>query len=128
MRKISSFNYIKLYVLLLLERKIPKQVFHISQSVQKLRNVKFHKPYVHIPINLIFITKTFDQFQKIINLVLYLIKLNPNNIFYLINKNSKLVSIKIETKFLKENKKSHFIRYFSKHIKYIKLYGYLLTI
>ena len=59
---------------------------------------------MYIPINLIFITKTFDQFQKIINLVLYLIKLNPNNIFYLINKNSKLVSIKIETKFLKENK------------------------
>jgi len=77
---------------------------------------------MHIPINLIFITKTFDQFQKIINLVLYLIKLNPNNIFYLINKNSKLVSIKIETKFLKENKTSKFIRYFSKQIKYIKLY------
>ena len=82
----------------------------------------FHM-FLHILINLIFITKTFDQFQKIINLVLYLIKLNPNNIFYLINKNSKLVSIKIETKFLKENKKSHFIRYFSKNIKYPKLCG-----
>lgn len=57
---------------------------------------------MYIPINLIFITKTFDQFQK--------------------NINFKLLSIKIETKFLKENKKSHFIKYFSKHIKYIKLY------
>lgn len=36
---------------------------------------------LYIPINLISITKTFDQLQKIIELVLYLIKLNPNNIF-----------------------------------------------
>lgn len=41
----------------------------------------YKKSEVYIPINLISITKTFDQFQKIIDLVLYLIKLNPNNIF-----------------------------------------------
>ena len=36
---------------------------------------------MYIPINLIFITKTFDQFQKIINLVLYLINKNFKLVF-----------------------------------------------
>lgn len=52
----------------------------ILKSFSLAKNI-FSNSVLYIPINLISITKTFDQLQKIIELVLYLIKLNPNNIF-----------------------------------------------
>ena len=67
---------------------LPISTDKISDIIATNRNLSFENKTdksnfqkLYIPINLISITKTFDQLQKIIELVLYLIKLNPNNIF-----------------------------------------------